>query len=151
MEIEYKFLVKGDFRPVVSETHHIVQGYLCDDPCRTLRVRTLDNRAFLTVKGESSENGLSRYEWEKEIAYADATDLLRLCLPGTIDKHRHVVIFDGRRWEVDEFHGSLEGLVLAELEVESEDAVFSIPPFVGKEVTGDRRYYNSQLRKAVEP
>ena len=106
---------------------------------------------YLTVKGESSENGLSRYEWEKEIAYADATDLLRLCLPGTIDKHRHVVIFDGRRWEVDEFHGSLEGLVLAELEVESEDAVFSIPPFVGKEVTGDRRYYNSQLRKAVKP
>lgn len=149
METEHKYLVEGDFRPFVSETLHIIQGYLSDDPCRTVRVRVVGDRAFLTVKGASSESGLSRYEWEKEIPREDGLELLRLCLPGIIDKHRHIVCYCGWRWEVDEFHGSLEGLVLAELEVDSEDTVFDIPPFVGKEVTGEAGYYNSQLRKAA--
>lgn len=147
MEIEHKYLVEGDFMPYVSESHHIVQGYLSDDPCRTVRVRIRDERAFLTIKGKSSQSGLSRYEWEKEIALDEACELLGLCLPGTIDKHRHIAVYGGNRWEVDEFHAHLEGLVMAELEVDSEDSVFTLPPFVGKEVTGDQRYYNSQLRK----
>lgn len=149
MEIEHKYLVEGDFRPLVSETVHIVQGYLSDDPSRTVRVRTVGDRAWLTIKGKSSASGLSRYEWEKEIAHSEALELLSLCLPGVIDKHRHIVLYSGCRWEVDEFHGALEDLVLAELEVDSEDAVFDLPPFIGKEVTGDKRYYNSQLRKAA--
>ncbi len=149
MEIEHKYLVEKDFRPFVAESIHIIQGYLSDDPSRTVRVRTMGDQAFLTIKGKSSDSGLSRYEWEKEIPSSDALELLRLCLPGVIDKHRHIVNYSGHRWEVDEFHGVLEGLVIAELEVESEDAIFDLPPFVGKEVTGDKKYYNSQLRKAA--
>ena len=147
MEIEHKFLVKGDYKSQACECHHIVQGYLSDDPCRTVRVRTWDEKGFLTIKGKSSASGLSRYEWEKEIPVAEAEDLLKLCLPGVIDKHRHIVNWHGAKWEVDEFHGFLAGLTLAEIEVESEDCTFDIPPFIGKEVTGDKSYYNSQLRK----
>ena len=150
MEIEHKYLVEGDFKSMATECHHIVQGYISDDPSRTVRVRVCDDKAFLTIKGRSSASGLSRYEWEREISLDDASELLKLCLPGTIDKHRHIVVYYGNRWEVDEFHGRLEGLVLAELEVESEDSTFDLPPFVGREVTGDKRYYNSQLRLSQE-
>lgn len=130
---------------------HIVQGYLSDDPQRTVRVRIRDTEAFLTIKGGSSADGLSRYEWEKTIPLNEAEELLELCLPGVIDKHRHIVPYKGHKWEVDEFHGALEGLTLAELEVPAADTEFAIPPFIGKEVSGDRRYYNSQLRHLSKP
>ena len=148
MEIEHKYLVSGEFKHLASEVTHIVQGYISDEPERTVRIRVRNDQAFITIKGKSSASGLSRYEWEKEIPLTEAQELLALCLPGTIDKHRYLINYEGHTWEVDEFHGVLEGLVLAELEVETEDTQFSLPPFIGREVTGDKRYYNSQLRKS---
>lgn len=147
MEIEHKFLVSGPYKHLATDISHIVQGYLSDDPERTVRIRIRDDEAFITIKGPSSSDGLSRLEWEQPIPLDQARQLLALCLPGTIDKHRHIVPYEGHRWEVDEFHGHLEGLTLAELEVPSADTEFAIPPFLGPEVTGNPRYYNSQLRK----
>ncbi|MBR4783356.1 MAG: CYTH domain-containing protein [Bacteroidaceae bacterium] len=147
MEIEHKFLVSSPFKHLATGVKHIVQGYLSDDPNRTVRIRVTDDKAFITIKGESTDDGLSRYEWEKQIDIDEATQLLNLCLPGTIDKHRYIVPWKGHEWEVDEFHGALEGLTLAELEVPTADTDFELPPFVGEEVTGNPRYYNSQLRK----
>jgi CYTH domain-containing protein len=147
VEIEHKFLVSGPYKHLATDISHIVQGYLSDDPERTVRIRIRDDEAFITIKGPSSSDGLSRLEWEQPIPLNQARQLLALCLPGTIDKHRHIVPYEGHRWEVDEFHGHLEGLTLAELEVPSADTEFAIPPFLGPEVTGDPRYYNSQLRK----
>ena len=147
MEIEHKFLVSGPYKHLATDISHIVQGYLSDDPERTVRIRIRDDEAFITIKGPSSSDGLSRLEWEQPIPLDQAHQLLALCLPGTIDKHRHIVPYEGHRWEVDEFHGHLEGLTLAELEVPSADTEFVAPPFLGPEVTGDPRYYNSQLRK----
>ena len=147
MEIEHKFLVSGPYKHLATDISHIVQGYLSDDPERTVRIRIRDNQATLTIKGGSSSDGLSRLEWEQPIPLDQARQLLALCLPGTIDKHRHIVPYEGHRWEVDEFHGHLEGLTLAELEVPSTHTKFAIPPFLGPEVTGNPRYYNSQLRK----
>ena len=147
MEIEHKFLVSGPYKHLATDISHIVQGYLSDDPERTVRIRIRDDEAFITIKGPSSSDGLSRLEWEQAIPLNQARQLLTLCLPGTIDKHRHIVPYEGHRWEVDEFHGHLEGLTLAELEVPSADTEFVAPPFLGPEVTGDPRYYNSQLRK----
>jgi CYTH domain-containing protein len=147
VEIEHKFLVSGPYKHLATDISHIVQGYLSDDPERTVRIRIRDDEAFITIKGPSSSDGLSRLEWEQAIPLDQARQLLALCLPGTIDKHRHIVPYEGHRWEVDEFHGHLEGLTLAELEVPSADTEFAIPPFLGPEVTGDPRYYNSQLRK----
>ena len=147
MEIEHKFLVSGPYKHLATDISHIVQGYLRDDPERTVRIRIRDDEAFITIKGPSSSDGLSRLEWEQPIPLDQARQLLALCLPGTIDKHRHIVPYEGHRWEVDEFHGHLEGLTLAELEVPSADTEFVAPPFLGPEVTGDPRYYNSQLRK----
>ena len=147
MEIEHKFLVSGPYKHLATDISHIVQGYLSDDPERTVRIRIRDDQAFITIKGPSSSDGLSRLEWEQAIPLDQARQLLTLCLPGTIDKHRHIVPYEGHRWEVDEFHGHLEGLTLAELEVPSADTEFVAPPFLGPEVTGDPRYYNSQLRK----
>ena len=147
MEIEHKFLVRGPFKHLSRTCTHIVQGYLSDDPSRTVRIRIRNNEATLTIKGGSSVDGLSRYEWEKKIDIDEARQLMDLCLPDTIDKHRYIVEWAGHNWEIDEFHGPLEGLVMAELEVPTPDTTFELPPFIGKEVTGDPRYYNSQLRK----
>lgn len=144
-EIERKFLVDGDWRPLVSSSNHIAQGYICAERGRTVRVRLRDDRGYLTIKGPSDNGGLSRYEWEKEIAAADAADLMRLCVGGIIDKTRHLVPYGGHTFEVDEFHGENEGLVVAEVELSAPDEPFERPPFLGREVTGDRRYYNSQL------
>lgn len=137
----------GPFKHLSEGHTHVVQGYLNDDPQRTVRVRIRDDKGFLTIKGPSSEDGLSRYEWEKEIPVADAERLMRLCMPGVIDKDRWIVRWKGHRWEVDEFHGALEGFQMAELEVNDPNEQFPLPPFVGKEVTGDPQYYNSALRK----
>ncbi len=149
IEIERKFLVKADFRKDVFKSFRISQAYLNSDPRRTVRVRIKDEKAFITVKGENS--GPSRFEWEKEISLSDAEALLAIAEQGVIDKIRHLVRnTDGRHiWEIDEFHGDNEGLVVAEIELESADEQFNRPEWLGKEVTGEARYYNSRL--AVNP
>ena len=143
-EIERKFLVAGDFRGEVSGASRIIQGFLSSAPGRTVRVRIRDDKGYLTVKGPAQ--GLTRFEWEKEIPAAEAEQLLQLCEPGAIDKTRYLVpAADGHVWEVDEFHGDNAGLVVAEIELGSEDESFERPAWLGAEVTGDRRYYNSSL------
>ena len=146
-EIERKFLVAGDFRGEVSGASHIVQGYLSSARGRTVRVRLRDDRGWITVKGPAQ--GLTRIEWEKEIPAEEARLLLSLCEPGILDKTRHLVpSADGKHiWEVDEFHGDNAGLLVAEIELASEDDAFPRPAWLGEEVTGDRRYYNSSLTK----
>lgn len=148
MEIERKFLVKGDFRQEAYVSSHIVQGYLSVNRLNSVRVRIRDDKGYITVKGKSTNGGLSRFEWEKEISAQEALDLLTLAEPGTIDKTRHLVKnTDGvHTWEVDEFHGANEGLTMAEIELSSEDDTFDKPEWLGEEVTGDPRYYNSSLR-----
>jgi len=146
MEIERKFLVRGDFKTFASRHYHIAQGYLSRDPERTVRVRIRDNQGFLTIKGKSSESGMSRFEWEREIPLAEAQALLELCLPVVIEKTRYIIPEkSGLSYEVDEFHGVHTGLCLAEIELHSEDEAFDKPAWLGEEVTGDLRYYNAFL------
>lgn len=192
-EIERKFLVNGDaFMCEAVESHRLVQGYICRESGRTVRVRIADDKAYLTIKGRSSDNGMSRMEWEMEIPVDDARALMTLCQGGIIDKTRYIVpaspvprsvcryrdgdvdsimcrkapvsndggisdddaasresgenpAIPARKWEVDVFHGDNEGLVMAEIELGSEDETFDRPSWLGKEVTGDHRYYNSML------
>ena len=142
IEIERKFLVAGEsWRQ--AEPHHFVQGYLTLDQQRTVRVRIDGERAFLTVKGISV--GARRKEFEYAIPVDDARQLLGMCMGNIIEKWRHVVEHAGMRWEVDEFTGENAGLVVAEIELGSEDQAFERPAWVGKEVTADARYYNSNL------
>lgn len=146
-EIERKFLVLDDsFKHEAFSKSHIVQGYICSERGRTVRVRIRDERAYLTIKGPSENGGLSRYEFEREIPLEDGRQMMQLCEPGIIDKTRWLVKSGNHTFEVDEFHGANEGLVVAEVELAYEDEPFKKPHFIGKEVTGDRRYYNSQLR-----
>lgn len=147
LEIERKFLVKGDFRSQATSSSRIVQGYICSERGRTVRVRLRGEKAYLTIKGPSTNNGLSRYEFEKEITLDEGLSLLHLCEPGIIDKVRWLVPYGEHVFEVDEFHGENEGLVMAEVELSSEDESFERPDFLAEEVTGDRRFYNSQLRR----
>ena len=148
-EIERKFLVAGDFRPEVFRSYRISQGYLSSSSGCTVRVRVRDDQGFLTIKGPSTDGGLSRFEWEKEIPAGEAQELLALAGPVVIDKTRHLVHnTDGvHTWEVDEFHGANEGLVIAEIELGAPDEPFDRPAWLGPEVTGDRRYYNSHLSR----
>ena len=146
-EIERKFLVTGDFRQEASESFRLIQGYISTDPDRTVRVRIKGGQGFLTIKGRSSADGLSRYEWEKEIPLQEAQELMRICEPGMIDKTRYLVQSGKHVFEVDEFYGENEGLTIAEVELASEDEPYVKPDFVGEEVTGDVRYYNSFLMK----
>ena len=145
-EIERKFLV-ADTTCIqqAQKKYHIVQGYLNRDSKRTVRVRIQDSRGFLTIKGQSSDDGWSRYEWEKEISVSEATELLELCEPYPIAKIRHIITFKNQEFEVDEFLEENQGLWLAELELESINQSIQLPDWIGKEVTGDRRYYNSYL------
>ena len=144
IEIEHKYLVKDDSYKRLSVSNSTIrQGFLSRNPERTVRVRVRDDQGFITIKGKG--DGAAHPEFEYEIPLDDAVRLLSLCEPPVIEKTRYIVMHDGNRWEVDEFHGSLEGLVIAELEVPSEDYRFSLPPFVGREVTGNPKYYNSQL------
>lgn len=145
LEIERKFLVRGDFRPEVASSTRMVQGYLCARPQRTVRVRIAGEQGFLTIKGSPGASGLSRYEWERELPVEEALELLELCEPGRIDKVRHRVEFAGKTFEVDEFRGDNQGLVIAELELACEDQPFERPVWLGAEVSGDPRYYNSSL------
>ena len=145
-EIERKFLVKDDsYKQMASSFSHIIQGYICRTTGRTVRVRLRDEKAYLTIKGPSPDGGLSRYEWEHEIPGREALDLMQLCERGVIDKVRYLVPYGGHTFEVDEFFGANEGLVMAEVELDAVDEAFERPPFLGEEVTGDRRYYNSCL------
>ena len=144
-EIERKFLVSGEFRQDSPESYRIMQGYICSDPDRTVRVRVRGDKGFLTIKGRGSEDGLSRYEWEKEISVTEAVELMALCGSGVIDKTRYLVPFGKHTYEVDVFHGANEGLVLAEIELSDEQEAFEKPSWLGEEVTGDVRYYNSML------
>ena len=144
-EIERKFLVTGEYKHLASKSYRIAQGYLSSVPERTVRIRIKGDKGFITIKGKSNESGLSRYEWENEIPFLDAIELLTLCEPGIIDKTRYEVIFENQTFEIDEFYGENEGLTIAELELESEDSTFSKPAFLGAEVTTEKRYYNVQL------
>ncbi len=146
IEIERKFLVDGDYKALAASHTRIVQGYICSERGRTVRVRLRDELSYLTIKGPSLDGGLSRYEFEKEITRDEALSLLRLCEPGIIDKVRWLVPFGGHTFEVDEFFGENEGLVVAEVELQQADETFERPTFLGPEVTGERRYYNAQLR-----
>ena len=146
-EIERKFLVSGDFRSGAKGATRITQGYLCSVPERTVRVRIRGEKGYITVKGAGSASGASRFEWEKEIPADEARELMRLCEPGVIDKTRWLVPIGTHTFEVDEFHGENEGLILAEVELGSEDEPFELPSWLGDEVTGDPRYYNSALSR----
>ena len=148
VEIERKFLVKSKFFKKESyQNNRIKQGFLNTNPQRTVRIRIKDETAFLTVKGKNNEAGLSRFEWEKEIDKTEAEALLSLCEPGMIDKTRFLVKSGSHIFEVDEFYGENEGLIVAEVELETETEVFEKPDWLGQEVTGDPKYYNSQLSK----
>ena len=147
LEIERKFLVKDEsYKQQAFGSSRIKQGYICSGRGRTVRVRIRDSRGYLTIKGPSTNGGLSRYEFEKEITLDEAGQLMKLCEPGIIDKTRYLVKSGDHTFEVDEFYGENEGLVMAEVELGAEDESFEKPAFIGQEVTGDRRYYNSHLR-----
>ncbi|SDR89474.1 CYTH domain-containing protein [Christiangramia echinicola] len=145
-EIERKFLVNSnDFKVEASKKTLFIQAYLNTHPERTIRIRISDDRGYMTIKGKSSKNGLSRYEWEKEIPLDEAEELLKLCEPGKIEKYRYHVNVGDHMYEVDEFLGDNQGLVLAEVELQDEEEEFKRPDWLGKEVTGNLEYYNSKL------
>lgn len=147
-EIERKFLVLNDsYKRESFSFSHIQQGYITSERGRTVRIRIRDEKGYVTIKGPSLDGGLSRYEFEQEIPLEDARQLMKLCEPGIIDKVRWLVKSGNHTFEVDEFFGENAGLVMAEVELRSLDDTVIIPDFIGKEVTGDRRYYNSQLRQ----
>ena len=148
VEIERKFLVvSSQYRNSAVSKERIVQGFLNTDPERTVRVRIQGDTGFLTVKGRSNASGTTRFEWEKEILVTEADQLLSLCEPGILEKIRYNIPFAGHIFEVDEFLGTNKGLVIAEIELNGEDEIFERPDWLGQEVTGDIRYYNSQLGK----
>ena len=146
IEIERKFLVVSeDYKKEAFSKKNIKQGYLSSIPERTVRVRTKGEKAYLTIKGLSSDSGLSRFEWEKEIPISEAEQLLLLCEKGIINKTRFEVKIGNHIYEVDEFYDENEGLVIAEIELSTEDESFVKPDWLGTEVTTDKRYYNSYL------
>lgn len=147
LEIERKFrVVSDDYKTMAFAHSRIKQGYISSRQGVTVRVRQRGDCGFLTIKGPSLDGGLSRYEFEKEISLDDANHLFGLCEPGIIDKTRYLVKSGNHTFEVDEFYGDNEGLVMAEVELSTPDEPFLRPSFLGDEVTGDRRYYNSHLR-----
>lgn len=143
-EIEHKYLVKDDsFKGMAFEVVEIRQGYLSRLPERTVRVRTFNDKGFLTVKGKN--HGDVRLEFEYEVPFEDAKEMLMLCEPGILEKTRYKVKFGALIWEVDEYHGANEGLTVAEVEIPDSGYRYEVPSFVGENVTGDPRYYNSNL------
>ena len=147
-EIERKFLVVSeDFKNEAFKNFRIKQGFLNTHPERTVRLRITGDKAFLTIKGKSSKNGLSRFEWEKEIDINEAEALFELCEPGIIEKTRYLVKAGDFVFEIDEFYGENEGLKVAEIELNKETDTFEKPRWLGTEVTGEVKYYNSQLSK----
>lgn len=147
-EIERKFLVKNfSFKEKAYASYAIIQAYLNSHPERTTRIRTKADKAFITIKGKSSKDGKSRFEWEKEIPLNEAKELLDLCEPGKIEKTRFLVKQDEHIIEVDEFCGANQGLLVAEIELNSPDEEVDLPDWLGIEVTGENAYYNSALAK----
>ena len=147
-EIERKFLVKShDYRKEAQKTEGIIQGFLSSVPERTVRVRMVDKIGWITVKGIGNASGTTRFEWEKEIPGSEAKSLLDLCEPGRIEKIRYYVKRGIHTFEVDEFKGSNQGLVVAEIELEDETETFEHPSWLGEEVTGQTKYYNASLSK----
>ena len=145
-EIERKFLiVSDDYEQNISSSCNIVQAYLSTAPGRTVRLRISNSKGYLTIKGEISKNGLCRLEWEKELPLEEANELIALCLPNKIEKARYKVNYKGGLFEVDIFKGVNEGLKIAEIELDSEADIFEKPKWLGEEVTGIKKYYNSQL------
>jgi CYTH domain-containing protein len=143
IEIERKFLLRNnDWRPLGVPVHY-AQGYLVADGQRTVRVRVAGKQGFLTIKGKSQ--GISRNEYEYEIPAAEAMEMFQLCAIPVIEKYRTRVLYEGKIWEVDEFEGPNKGLIMAEIELKSEDETFAVPPWIGQEVTGDFRYFNFYL------
>jgi adenylate cyclase len=147
VEIERKFLVSGPYKELAFKKSRIRQGYLASGKGGTVRIRTKGEKGFITIKGKSNAEGISRYEWEKQISLKDAEELLLLCTEGYIDKIRYEIKVGNHVFEVDEFFGENQGLVVAEVELGSETESFESPTWLGIEVTGDRKYYNSQLVK----
>lgn len=147
-EIERKFLVKGDFKKLAIKSYKIAQGYLSSVSERTVRVRIRDQQGFITIKGIGNASGTTRFEWEKEIPLIDAENLLLLCEPTIIEKIRHIVpVNDNLYFEIDEFFGGNEGLIIAEIELPHENTTFTKPSWLGEEVTGQLQYYNASLSK----
>lgn len=148
VEIERKFLVKSEqFKKQASSKSRIVQGFLNTHPERTVRVRIKGGSGFLTVKGKSNDSGTSRFEWEKLIGLEEAESLLILCEDGVLEKTRYEIPLGKHAYEVDEFHGENQGLIVAEIELMNENEDFERPEWLGDEVTGDIKYYNSRLSK----
>ena len=149
LEIEKKFLVKGDFKAEAFKAIRITQGYLSTVPERIVRVRVKGDKGYITIKGVCNATGAARFEWEKEIPVEEAQQLLEICEPGVIDKTRYLVKnTDGKHtWEVDVFDGDNAGLTIAEVELTDENEPFDKPAWLGEEVTGDPKYYNSMLMK----
>lgn len=148
IEIERKFLVNSKaYRAESRSRTTMVQGFLNTDPERTVRIRIHGEAGYITVKGISNEAGTTRFEWEDQLNLSDARALLQICEPGIIEKTRYEVVIGSHIFEIDEFHGENEGLIMAEIELESEDEVFPRPEWLGTEVTGDKRFYNSNLTK----
>ncbi len=148
IEIERKFLVKSsDFKEQAFAQNQIAQGYLSSLPERTVRVRIKGKKGFLTIKGIGHQGGMSRFEWENEIPLDEAQELLKLCEKGKIEKTRFEIKAGKHVFEVDEFYGENEGLIMAEIELESETESFERPEWLGEEVTNDERYYNAYLSK----
>ncbi|MBK8518844.1 MAG: CYTH domain-containing protein [Saprospiraceae bacterium] len=147
-EIEKKFLVRSEnFKKEVEKKTRITQGYLSSVPERTVRVRIKGDKGYITIKGIGNASGATRYEWEKEIPVSEVDDLLNICEAGVIDKTRYEVKSGKHTFEVDEFYGENKGLIVAEVELSDENEVFTKPEWLGAEVTGDTKYYNSMLMK----
>ena len=148
IEIERKFLVKDEsYKEMAFKSDRIAQGYICRQGGNSTRVRVRGDKGYLTIKGPSIDGGLSRFEWEKEIPASEAWELMKLCPTPIIDKTRYLVDFEGHTFEVDEFYGDNAGLVVAEVELSTPDEEFKRPAFLGEEVTGDGKYYNSSLSR----
>ncbi len=150
IEIERKFLPSADFnlneiQNLASKSFAITQGYICDDVQRTVRIRTKSDKGFITIKGIGNDGNVSRFEWEKEISVDEANALLKLCLKGVIRKMRYEVLFENHIFEIDVFDGDNKGLIIIELELESETEAFEKPDWLGEEVTTDNRYFNSYI------
>jgi adenylate cyclase len=146
IEIERKFLVSSDdFKAESTASYTIAQGYLNSNPERTVRIRIKGSKGFITIKGIGSVSGMSRFEWEKEITLTEAKQLLLLCEKGIIDKTRYEVKVGNHLFEIDEFHGDNQGLLMAEIELTAEEEEFVKPSWIGEEVTNDQKYYNSYL------
>jgi adenylate cyclase len=147
-EIERKFLVVNDaYREASFKKERIVQGFLSSVPERTVRIRIIGHSGFITVKGIGNTTGTTRFEWEKEISLSDAERLLSICEPGKIDKLRYFVKAGEHVYEIDDFTGENQGLVVAEIELQEENEGFEKPDWLGEEVTGQVQYYNSYLAK----